>query len=433
MQQVFDVSRDPADKTRFLRGGFNMMRCPHCGFQGMAATPVAYHDGDKELLLTHVPMQLPLPKDEQERMLGRLINQVINALPAEKRKGYLLRPQTMLTLDGMVERVLEADGVTREMLDAQRRRLALIQELLRLPQDSLEPRAREVEAELDEAFFQLVGLSAASASSAGDAAGAQRLAALRDTLLPLSPHGRRLMAQVQEMEAAAQSLQALGRRLTRDKLLDLVVQAPNDERVAALISLARPAVDYEFFQGLTQRIERARGEDQTRLTQLRERVLELTRQLDEAAQRRAAAAADLLGALISAPDPQQAIRENLAAFDETFMAVLSANVEAAERAGRREVVERLSQVGDMIMQALAQAAPPALRLINALLETSSLAEAEALLQEHAAEIDDEMAEAMRQVATHLRESGQTEAADRLESLQSTALQLSMSAKWKASA
>ena len=45
----------------------------------------------------------------------------IQALPAEQRKAYLLQPQAVLTLQGMVERILQADGITREQLKGKRR------------------------------------------------------------------------------------------------------------------------------------------------------------------------------------------------------------------------------------------------------------------------------------------------------------------------
>ena len=55
IDQLFDVNIDPAAKQRLLSGAFNIIQCPHCGFQGQAATPIVYHDPEKELLLTYVP------------------------------------------------------------------------------------------------------------------------------------------------------------------------------------------------------------------------------------------------------------------------------------------------------------------------------------------------------------------------------------------
>jgi hypothetical protein len=103
----------------------------------MLATPIVFHDPAKELLLTYFPMELGLPQGEQERVLGRFINQVINRLPSEKRKAYLLQPQAALTMQGLVDRILQADGITREEVEAQRAKLRLFEILLRVPEDQM--------------------------------------------------------------------------------------------------------------------------------------------------------------------------------------------------------------------------------------------------------------------------------------------------------
>ena len=97
VQQLFDMTTDPTAKQKLLNHGTNTARCQACGYEGLMATPVVYHDPEKELLLTYFPPELGLPVNAQEKQIGPLINQVVNALPAEKRKGYLFSPQTMFT------------------------------------------------------------------------------------------------------------------------------------------------------------------------------------------------------------------------------------------------------------------------------------------------------------------------------------------------
>ena len=58
VQQLFDVSANADDKNRLLGGAVNVLRCPHCGYQGGLTTPVVYHDASKELLLTFFPPEL---------------------------------------------------------------------------------------------------------------------------------------------------------------------------------------------------------------------------------------------------------------------------------------------------------------------------------------------------------------------------------------
>ena len=130
VDQLFDAGSDPSAKSRLISGAFNQIRCPSCGYQGNLSTPIVYHDPDKELLFYFFVPPDRQHADYQERIIGALINQVVNKLPQEKRKGYLLRPQSVLTLQGLVERILEGDGITREMLQAQQQRLNLLQRLL---------------------------------------------------------------------------------------------------------------------------------------------------------------------------------------------------------------------------------------------------------------------------------------------------------------
>ncbi|MBP8163915.1 MAG: hypothetical protein KAX86_00635, partial [Anaerolineales bacterium] len=92
VEQLFDVTHDPASKQRLLSGQSNHARCPHCGYDGRLSTPIVYHDNEKELLLTYFPPELGLPLNEQEKLIGPLIKQVMDRLPPEKRKGYLLKP-----------------------------------------------------------------------------------------------------------------------------------------------------------------------------------------------------------------------------------------------------------------------------------------------------------------------------------------------------
>ncbi|NMC52308.1 MAG: hypothetical protein GYA48_01545, partial [Chloroflexi bacterium] len=108
IEQLFDMGTDPQAKQKLLSGMFNVIQCPSCGYTGQTPRPLVYHDPQKELLLTYFPPELGLPVNEQERLIGPLINQVVNSLPLEKRKAYLLRPQSMFTFETLIEKVLEA-------------------------------------------------------------------------------------------------------------------------------------------------------------------------------------------------------------------------------------------------------------------------------------------------------------------------------------
>ena len=124
--------------------------------EGPISTPVVYHDPEKELLLTYFPPEMGLPVNEQERLMGPMITQVTNKLPPEKRKAYLLRPQTMFTYDTLIERILEGDGVTKDMLQAQQQRLSLLQRVFSVSPESRPEIVNQEKTLIDQEFFGLL-------------------------------------------------------------------------------------------------------------------------------------------------------------------------------------------------------------------------------------------------------------------------------------
>lgn len=430
LEQLFDVAQDPSAKARFINGRFNLIDCPNCHYQGQAATPILYHDPEKELFLSFVPMELGLPQAEQERIIGRLMNEVINKLPKEKRKGYLLNPKPTLTLQGMTERVLEGEGITKEMMEAQRAKIQLVQKFLTAPEDQWQSLAQANDAQMDAEFFQLISASAEATAAGGNQAGAQQLLTLQGKLAKLSSYGAKIVRQQQALKAAAEELQALGDQLTRDKLLELMLKA-DDEKAVAYVSLIRQGLDYAFFEALTRRIDRAQAQEKEQLTHLREVLLQATAAIDQAMQAQMKEATNLLQSLLKAPNLEEAIQENLPQLDETFMAVLNANLEAAQKAGPQgqEALQKLTQISDLISHLLEESAPPEIKFINELLEAPD-ADAEAALKSRAAEITPQLLSAMNYIVDNLRQNGQPDLADRLENLRGIALGESMAANWK---
>ena len=84
---------------------------------------------------------------------------------------------------------------------------------------------------------------------------------IQKQLLEETEFGRQLKETVSEMETAQKSLQEAGQGLTREKLLDIVLQSPSDARLKAYVSLARGGMDYQFFQLLTEKIDKASADE----------------------------------------------------------------------------------------------------------------------------------------------------------------------------
>lgn len=386
VEQLFDVTADPNAKKRFLSGQVNVANCPFCGFQGPLATPIVYHDADKELLLTYFPPELGLPANEQERLVGPLINQVVNRLPLEKRKAYLLQPRNFLTMQSMIEHILEADGISPEMVKQQQERVALIERLLSV--QSADVRRELIiqnDAQLNEEFFALLAQLFQNALASNQEGLARALNALQSELLQHSTYGKKLQAQMQEIEAAAQTLQQAGENLTREKLLQIVREAPSDERLQALVSLARPGFDYIFFQQLSEAIESAQGEERSRLEALRDKLLSYTAELDAQLEAEVKQAREFLEKLLAEDDVTAATRANLQAFNELTIQALNALIQEAAEKQDRARMEKLEKMVAVLRQA---SAPPAEYVLLEKLLTAPEDALERILAENETAIND---------------------------------------------
>lgn len=425
IEQVFDVGVDPAAKQKIISGAFNLIQCPRCGYQGNLSTMLVYHDPEKELLLTFAPAELGLPRNEQERLMGSLINQVINRLPPEKRKAYLLRPQSTLTSQGLVERVLESEGITREMIQAQQQKLSLIQRLLPASDEIRQEIAKQEDKLMDAEFFGLISRLAEAAAAAGDENSARQLVELQRSMLPLTTAGRELQEQSKEIEAAIASLQEAGDNLTREKLLELVVSAPSELRLQALVSLARPGMDYQFFQLLTDRIDRARGDGRARLIELREKLLQLTREIDQQMERRRLASRQQLDEILKAPDITVALQQNLETVDDYFLQELNQAMQSARQAGDLEKIGKLQKIVELL-QSLS-APPPEVAFIGELVEAESDQARRALLESNKDKITPEFMSALANIVAQVNESDDQELAERMKAVHRQVLRYSMQA------
>lgn len=427
IQQIYDVRQDPTAKNRLLSGQANMMRCPNCGFQMAVAVPLAYHDPDKELLLVHVPMELNLSNDEQERLVGQLTRTITDSLPQEERKGYLLNPKRALTLQGMIETILEADGITKEMLEERRQKAQLMQRLIEAGPEQAGELAQEHDAELDEEFFQMITFTIENALANGQQQQAQYIAAVRDALLEVASYGQEVQEAVARQEAAvqevSQDLQKMGQAVTRDKLLDLALQyAEEDEKLQVLVGMIRQALDYDFFQLFSERIDQAKSKPRRNtLRQVRDRLLELTQQVDQQRQAQLQQASLIVQEIINSDDVEAAVEEAMPVLSDLVIAVIEANLRMADENGDAELKSRLQEVYDIIRRKISESAPPEVQFINRLLSAENDTEARLLLVDEAPQYGDTLLQYMDALIEDLSaRGGAGGVVERLQSLRDEA-------------
>ncbi len=433
VEQLFDVTHEPAAKQRLLSGQSNHARCQYCGYEGRIPTPVVYHDNDKELLLTFFPMELGMPINEQEKMIGPLIKQVVDRLPAEKRKGYLFNPQANLTFESMMETILNKDGISSEMIKSQQERVQLVERLIQVTTaDVRSEMIKQNEKIIDEQFFSLFSRIAQNAMQSGQEPIARALIELQKQLLDETAFGRQLKESVGELEAATKVLQEAGQSLNREKLLDFILEAQSDARIRAYVSLARGGMDYVFFQNLTEKIDQASGDEKTRLESIREKVLGFVADVDKQLEARFKQATDFVEKLLTQEDVEKATRESIEGFTQDSVEVVNQLLRQASEKNDYTRMGKLQKMAQVLQEA--SAPPPEVAFIEQLIQAPDDAAVEKMLADNDAVITDQFLEALSGLVTQMdaqSEQGNPEAqalSQRLSEVFKIALKYSMKKK-----
>lgn len=413
VRQIIDVTEEPQLKRDLLGGRLNAFTCPACKNASALATPFLYHDADKELALLFIPMNLNVKEADQQRMIGRLTQAVLTSLTPEKRKAYLLQPQQFFNVKTLIETVLQADGVTPDMLAAEQKRVDLIQLLLDTTDTAaLDTLIKDHDADVDLAFFQLITSALMGASANRQRPEVEQLAHVRDRLLALTTVGQKLNQQQQVVDAFTANP-------SRETLLAQLEAAADPEMREALLAMGRAFLDYPFFQALTGKIDAAKAAGQTaevnRLTTLRKEILAVRDKIDAQAKAVVDAKIDLLRELISAPENEleKRVQAHMTDVDDLFFEILAQNLQAAQQQGEQAALARLQKIGDAAMRVMQAAQPPEVRFVNTLLQIEYPNQTRELLERNKQVLGPEFIDWMTGLAEELREDGRGEAADRL--------------------
>ncbi|HNS49974.1 MAG TPA: CpXC domain-containing protein [Anaerolineae bacterium] len=418
---VIDAAHDPEAKAMLLAGELNVAVCPQCGHAGMLATPLLYHDADKELLFTFVPSEMGASELEQQRMFGDATGRIIASLPAEQRKAYLLQPRSFLRLEAMLEAILEADGITPEMLAVQRARVSLLERLLRTPaEESRRSIAQENDNEIDYGFFELVSVNIEMAQGSKQLQALQQLIGLRSELMRWTTAGR-------ELADREEAIESLGEGITREALLEKLVEAGLAEKrikVETMVAMARPVIDYMFYQQLSELIgaleQQGKAENARRLRELRQAILQQTAEIDAQVQKETEEAAQFLRLVASSEDPDSILRANADRVDELFLNMLMANLQAAEREGQSNLSARLVRVRDAVMRLIQESQPPEIQFVNQLLSEDYPEATRTALEARRGDLDDRLFSIMAAIRENLVHQGQDQAAQRLAEIEAQA-------------
>lgn len=372
VRTVIDAQHDPEGKSLLLNGRLNTTQCANCGFLNRVVAPLLYHDASKQLLVANIPGEV-LRGQPEEKVVGELMNELTRNLPKEQFKAYMFNPKRSLTLQGLIDQVLAADGITPEMVEAGKKRVDLLQKFIEAPsEEALKTLITENDSEINTALFQTMTLMAQRMIQDGRNDIAGRLVMIQDYLLEHSTFGQQVAQQQAQQEqivqGVAQEVQNLGENATRADFITLVKQyAEDDIKLQALVGLVRPAFDYQFFQEFTQSIGQAPAAERAHLEKARDRLVQLTETIDQQMQQTVRQAAQFLQVLLNSPNPDEMMEENIDLLDEDFMGVLTVNIQEAERRQNLPAASRLKAIYEKAVELLKSQMSPELRFLNDLL------------------------------------------------------------------
>jgi hypothetical protein len=423
IHQVVDVKKDPRLKELLLSGAVNLAQCQVCGFQGQLPVPLVYHDGEKELLFTFTPPDANKTMEEKESALAPLLKQVTDSLTPEERKGYLFQPQAMLTMNNLIKNVLLADGITEEMIQAQQDQMMLLEKFLTADEEQLKMEIRENQDKVNREFFALFAEIAQQVVARGDEESIKKIKQVQDALMEETEIGKSIKAEAEEIKAATQSLEALGNNLTRASLLELIIAAPNIERVKAFAGLVRPAMDYEFFKLFTDKIEGSDTEERKEMVERRNLLLKLTQEIDKQIDERVEEVKKQIDLIIENDSIEQALLNNIGVVDQLFIQILSSELSEAKEKKDEQREEKLTELLQIIQRLTT---PPELEVLESLLSVSDNEEKiNELINELDGELMSKVIDYLTSIISNYDQQIDTGTSENLEQIQETQQKLKL--------
>ena len=404
--QVVDVGQAPEMKQALLSGQVNVAICPQCGTGGLLATPMLYHDPAKQYLFALIPQEVKATPQEQEHFIGTLTQYIMRSLPPDAPKGYLLTPRRFISLSSMLDAILEGEGIPKAALEAQRKRSELLARLLQAGDDA-QALQRIVDANkeaFDYEFFLTIAAYIEAAEQEHDEESLRLFSELRDRLIEMTGF---------EGDVAGSDEGDTSEAV--DKLL-----GADESALPSLIAEYRHAIDYAFYEAVSERIDAAHnagnGAEAERLEARRDLIRTTVERMDRETQAQFESAAQTLQAALDADDPRAVLTAHREELGEAFLFMVSANAQQAERRGDKALEDRLAEIQRMAVEVVQESLTPEERLIGQLLGAEKPQDATKLLRQNAALINADFVKRLNEMSGEMEQAGRKELGDRLKQL-----------------
>jgi hypothetical protein len=416
---IIDLGVNPELRQPLLGGQVNMASCPACGAGGALSAPLMIHDPEHKFLGVLIPQQSQISDLQAQKVIGEMSQALINQLPTEQRKGYMLQPRQFFDWESLLEKLWEFEGVSPEELRRQREQGELINSLIRLSDDEAAMKMvveRRIEL-VDQDFLLTLSQLMQSLAQQGMEDRFENLRNLRQHLLDSTEAGAAMKALEDTLRTAVSRLKP---EMSRDQFLDVVLDywepdGQGERIVGSLLAMAQGLVDYQLLMTLAGRIDQASDpEERSALMALREMIVEINDYQSQNQQAVLQRAQGLFQEVMQASDTEAKLREHADQIDEIFLSLLASNLQQAEKSGATFAVKRLRKIYDMAINILQEHMPEDMQLLNQLLMAPDEASAYNLLKEKRHLLSKDFVAALQELESRARSDGNQPMADRIK-------------------
>jgi translation elongation factor EF-G len=192
--------------------------------------------------------------------------------------------------------------------------------------------------------------------------------------------------------------------------------------------MARGGMDYEFFQLLTNKIDKASADEKVKLEALREKLLGFTNEIDKQMEARYKQAQEFVESLLAQDDVVAAVQQNLDGFTQDAVDIVN---QMLRQASEKNDYTRMGKLQKMVEILREVSTSPEVAFVEQLLDAPDQAALEGMLEANKALVNDQFMEALIGLVAQVdqaSEQGNPEAkalGEKLSVVYKTALKFSM--------
>jgi preprotein translocase subunit SecD len=162
-------------------------------------------------------------------------------------------------------------------------------------------------------------------------------------------------------------------------------------------------MDYVFFQSLTEKIDKASGEEKARLESIREKVLGFVADVDKQIEARMKQAQDFVESILEKDDVAKATQENLDGFTQDTVDLVNQMLKQASEKNDYARMGKLQKMMQVLQEA--SAPPPEVAFIEQLMQAPDDAAVEQMLKQNDAMVNQPFLDSLSGLVAQMESQG----------------------------